>query len=157
MDGINELINGNRDGKAKACLCSAAGWKRCSICCRNQVARNLKTQAGKFHQNQMRSLRRLHGGFADWVFLQTRTEPRLVHTSPEHQGHTSIVEAAEIIPYRTEGQRAHNKAQILDTQVLSMHAGTQLYLVTLWFSAQNAEPLSLVGDTVKTRLVEQNK
>jgi len=38
-----------------------------------------------------------------------------------------------------------------------MHAGTQLYLVTLWFSAQNAEPLSLVGDTVKARLVEQNK
>lgn len=103
MDGINELINGNRDGKAKACPCSPAGWKRCSMCCRNQVAKNLTTQAPKFHPNQMRSLHRLHGGFADWVLLQTRTVPRLVHTSPKHWGHTSIVEAAEIVPYRTEG------------------------------------------------------
>lgn len=44
IDGINELINGNRDRKAKSCLCSPAKWKRCKMCLLSQAQEVAETR-----------------------------------------------------------------------------------------------------------------
>lgn len=69
----------------------------------------------------------------------------------KHQGHTNIIKAIEIILYKTR-KKAPSSAPILGTQILSVRVRIQQYLVTLWLSAQNTEPLSLVGDTVKINI-----
>lgn len=92
IDGINELINGNRDGKAKLCLCFPAEWKRCNMCLLSQAQEVAETRWNriiwpftaqahqkKFHQSQMRFLPRLHRGNC-----QIRSSPG----SPLNQGRT---------------------------------------------------------------------
>lgn len=44
IDGIKELINGNRDGKAKWCFCFRAERKRCNMCLLSQAREAAETR-----------------------------------------------------------------------------------------------------------------